>query len=62
MKQAGERNDARFELVDLAEMDLPQVDEPLPPAMGRYAHPYTHEWARTVAKYDGYLFVIGSAR
>ncbi|MEV7011224.1 NAD(P)H-dependent oxidoreductase [Streptosporangium sp. NPDC051022] len=57
MKHAAERDDARFELVDLAEFDLPDLDEPLPPASGRYTHDHTRSWARTVAGYDGFLFV-----
>ncbi|MQY03725.1 NADPH-dependent FMN reductase [Actinomadura macrotermitis] len=54
---AAARADARFELVDLAEIDLPPLDEPLPPATGRYTHEHTRSWARTVAAYDGFLFV-----
>ncbi|MFL6123821.1 NADPH-dependent FMN reductase [Actinophytocola sp.] len=57
LDQAAARTDARFELVDLAEADLPPLDEPLPPALGRYSQPHTHAWAQTVARYDGYLFV-----
>jgi NAD(P)H-dependent FMN reductase len=57
LDQAQQRDDARFDLLDLAQVDLPQVDEPLPPALGRYTHPHTREWAATVARYDGYVFV-----
>jgi len=57
LERASARDDASFELVDLAEVNLPQIDEPLPPALGRYTHPWTQAWAQTVAKYDGYLFV-----
>ncbi|WP_131741653.1 NADPH-dependent FMN reductase [Actinomadura roseirufa] len=54
---ASRRDDAAFELVDLAANALPHVDEPVPPAMGRYTHPHTRGWARTVARYDGFVFV-----
>lgn len=57
MKQAAQRDDARFELVDLAQFDLPDLDEPAPPASGRYTLDHTRDWARTVAAYDGFLFV-----
>lgn len=57
LERASARDDASFELVDLAEVNLPQIDEPLPPALGRYNHPWTQAWAQTVARYDGYLFV-----
>ncbi|MFC6880719.1 MULTISPECIES: NADPH-dependent FMN reductase [Actinomadura] len=57
LEQARQRGDADYELIDLAEVDLPQIDEPFPPAMGRYTHPYTQQWARTVAAYDGYVII-----
>jgi 2-polyprenyl-6-methoxyphenol hydroxylase-like FAD-dependent oxidoreductase/NAD(P)H-dependent FMN reductase len=57
LDQAGTRTDARFELMDLAAADLPPLDEPLPPALGRYTQPHTQAWAETVARYDGYVFV-----
>ncbi|WP_405780703.1 NADPH-dependent FMN reductase [Streptomyces sp. NBC_00859] len=57
LEQARQRGDADYELIDLAEVDLPQIDEPFPPAMGRYAYPCTQQWAATVAAYDGYVIV-----
>ncbi|MFE3526394.1 NADPH-dependent FMN reductase [Streptomyces sp. NPDC059161] len=57
MGQAGKRGDADYDLIDLAAVDLPQIDEPFPPAMGRYTHPHTRQWATTVAVYDGYMLV-----
>ncbi|MCW2876194.1 MAG: NADPH-dependent reductase [Sphaerisporangium sp.] len=57
LKHASQREDARFDLIDLAEFDLPDLDEPLPPATGRYTHDHTNSWAQTIAGYDGFLFV-----
>ncbi|MFH8533229.1 NADPH-dependent FMN reductase [Streptomyces tendae] len=57
LEHARQRTDAEFELIDLTEVDLPPIDEPMPPALGRYTHPHTQQWADTVAAYDGYLFV-----
>jgi 2-polyprenyl-6-methoxyphenol hydroxylase-like FAD-dependent oxidoreductase len=57
LDQAASRADARFELVDLAEVDLPPLDEPMPPAIGKYTQPHTQAWAATVARYDGFVFV-----
>ncbi|ALG10380.1 NADPH-dependent FMN reductase [Kibdelosporangium phytohabitans] len=57
LTQARQRGDAEYDLIDLAELDLPQIDEPFPPAMGRYTHPHTQRWATTVAAYDGYVLV-----
>ncbi|MFF2520672.1 NADPH-dependent FMN reductase [Streptomyces liangshanensis] len=57
LDQARQRGDAEYALIDLAEVDLPQIDEPFPPAMGRYTQPHTRQWAATVAAYDGYVIV-----
>ena len=31
---ARKRSDARFELVDIADFNLPHLDEPMPPSLG----------------------------
>ena len=54
---ASRRKDATFEIVDIADYDLPIFDEPLPPAMGQYAHDHTKRWAAKVASLDGFVFV-----
>src|SRR5947207_6616974 len=54
---ASQRGDAEYELVDLAEYNLPHLDEPLPPSLGQYAHEHTKAWARKIASFDGYVFV-----
>lgn len=51
------RPDARYELVDLADHDLPLYDEALPPRYGQYEHAHTRRWAARVAGFDGFLFV-----
>ncbi|TGG94168.1 NADPH-dependent oxidoreductase [Natronospirillum operosum] len=48
---------AEFELVDIADFDLPLLDEPMPALMGQYSNEHTRQWAATVSKYDGYVFV-----
>ncbi|MGD7002611.1 NADPH-dependent FMN reductase [Corynebacterium halotolerans] len=48
---------ATFELVDVADQNLPLLDEPLPPAMGQYANDHTKAWAEKIASYDGFIFV-----
>ena len=57
LDEATKREDARFELIDLLAVDLPALDEPAPPASGRYTQPHTRAWATTIARFDGYLFV-----
>ncbi|MEV6242238.1 NADPH-dependent FMN reductase [Lentzea sp. NPDC051838] len=54
---ANSRSDASFELIDLAEVDLPLLDEPVPAIFGEYAHVHTRSWASTIASYDGFVFV-----
>ncbi|MET9627617.1 NADPH-dependent FMN reductase [Lentzea sp. NPDC006480] len=54
---ANARTDASFELVDLAEVGLPLLDEPVPAIFGEYAHAHTRAWAARIAQYDGFVFV-----
>lgn len=54
---ASRRDDAEFELVDLADYPLPHLDEPMPPAMGQYQHDHTKLWAATIASFDGFVVV-----
>jgi len=51
------RKDAEFELVDIAEYELPLLDEPLPPSLGRHTHEHTKRWAAKIGAFDGYVFV-----
>lgn len=54
---AKSRTDATFDLVDIADYNLPMLDEPAPPAMGGHANEHTKKWAEAVAQYDGFVFV-----
>ncbi|MFK3983800.1 NADPH-dependent FMN reductase [Micromonospora sp. NPDC050397] len=54
---AAQRTDAEFELVDVAELGLPLLDAPLPPAVGQYANQHTKDWAAKVDSFDAYVFV-----
>jgi NAD(P)H-dependent FMN reductase len=54
---AAEREDAEFTVIDLAEIALPHLDEPVPASAGRYQHAHTRDWAGTVAGFDGFVFV-----
>lgn len=48
---------AEFEVVDVADFELPFLDEPLPPSMGNYAHEHTKRWGEKIASFDGFVFV-----
>jgi NAD(P)H-dependent FMN reductase len=54
---ATERSDADFELVDIADYNLPLLDEPLPPSLGQYSRSHTKRWAAKIASFDAYVFV-----
>jgi NAD(P)H-dependent FMN reductase len=57
MERARQRTDAEFELIDLLDYPLPHLDEPLPPNMGQYQNPHTQDWAKTIGRFDGFVFV-----
>ncbi|GAA1324532.1 NADPH-dependent FMN reductase [Leucobacter albus] len=48
---------ARVEIVDLAELGLPLLDEPLMPAMGNYTHAHTKAWSEIVSTSDAVVFL-----
>ena len=54
---ARRRTDAQFELIDLLEANLPLLDEPIPPSMGRYQKEHTKRWAAVIGRFDGFVFV-----
>ena len=57
LELAARRADAQFELVDIADYELPLLDEAIPPALGRYSQAHTRRWAAKIASFDGYVFV-----
>ncbi|MDN5724449.1 MAG: NAD(P)H-dependent oxidoreductase [Propionibacteriales bacterium] len=56
---AGQRSDASYELVDLAEFDLHLLNDPTIPAAakGQYADEATRRWGATIDALDGFVFV-----
>ncbi|HEY3873448.1 MAG TPA: NAD(P)H-dependent oxidoreductase [Actinocrinis sp.] len=46
------------EMVDLAEVNLPFMDEPNHPRLGRYEHQHTKDWSARVASADAFVFVM----
>lgn len=54
---AQQRGDANYELVDLEEVGLPLLDEPVPPAMHQYQNEHTKRWAERIDRLDGFIFV-----
>ena len=54
---ARKRTDAECELIDLKEVNLPLLDEAVPPSMGQYSQPHTKAWSKRIAPCDGFVFV-----
>jgi NAD(P)H-dependent FMN reductase len=58
LKQAQAREDLDVELVDLREHDLPFFDEMASNMWMPSKNPDAVRWQQTVARYDGYIFVV----
>jgi NAD(P)H-dependent FMN reductase len=56
-EQASTRDAATYEIVDLEDAGLPLLDEAIPALAGAYEHQHTKDWAATVARFDGFVFV-----
>ena len=54
---AKEHKDAEFELVDIANYNLPLLDEPMPPLYDRYTHEHTKAWSDKIGSFDAYVLV-----
>jgi NAD(P)H-dependent FMN reductase len=54
---AQKRSDAEYELVDIADFNLPLFDEPKPPMLGQYTKQHTLAWSKAINSFDGYVFV-----
>lgn len=57
LENAKKHEGAQFELVDIADFDLPILDEAYPAAMQQYSQDHTKKWSETIAKFDGYIVV-----
>lgn len=51
------RTDAEFELVDIADYNLPLLDEPYPAMMHQYTKDHTKVWSAKISEFDGFIFV-----
>ncbi|MBM9509897.1 NADPH-dependent FMN reductase [Actinacidiphila acididurans] len=47
-----------IDLIDLAEVGLPFMDEPNHPRLGRYTHRHTIEWSARAGAADAFVFVM----
>ncbi|SFQ41364.1 NADPH-dependent FMN reductase [Salibacterium halotolerans] len=54
---AKQRSDAEFKIVDIADYDLPLLDEPMGAASGQYTKQHTKAWSKEIDMFDGFIFV-----
>jgi NAD(P)H-dependent FMN reductase len=47
-----------YELVDLADVNLPFLDETFMAALGQYEHDHTRRWSELIQKFGGFIFVF----
>jgi NAD(P)H-dependent FMN reductase len=57
-ERAIEHGGFEVEVVDLAELDLPFMDEPKHPRYRQYTHRHTKEWSAMVDRADAFVFVM----
>jgi NAD(P)H-dependent FMN reductase len=56
-QQAKNTSDAAFEIVDLADWDLPLLNEPIPAKFAPPQYDHSKNWAAKIAEADGFVFV-----
>lgn len=54
---AKQRKDVDVEYIDLRDVNLPFLDEGVPPSMGQYSHDHTKQWAKRIASFDGFVMI-----
>lgn len=57
MELSKEHSEATFELIDLAEVNLPFLDEPTPALYAQYTQDHTKAWSKIIDEADGFIFV-----
>lgn len=57
---ASQRDDVEYEILDIADYNLPLFSEPVPTVMngGNYEAPQAYAWAEAVASFDGFVFIV----
>jgi NAD(P)H-dependent FMN reductase len=58
VQQAEEQGAFEIEVVDLAALNLPFLDEPRHPRFQQYEHQHTKDWSRKVDAADAFVFVM----
>jgi NAD(P)H-dependent FMN reductase len=50
--------DADYQLIDLADHDLGNLDEPGNPNLQQYQHDHTRAWGELIDSFDGFVFLV----
>jgi NAD(P)H-dependent FMN reductase/DNA-binding MarR family transcriptional regulator len=53
-----EGSSLNYEMLDLADINLPFLDEPFMAAINQYEHEHTKAWSKIISSYDGFVFVF----
>ncbi len=56
---AKQTNKYDIELLDLAQINLPFMDEPNHPRLQQYKHEHTKQWSKTINAADAFIIVLG---
>jgi len=54
---AKRRTNVEVEVVDIQDYDLPLLDEPSPPSLGKYTKDHTKAWSAKIDSFDAFVFV-----
>ena len=57
VEKASKNSEHTFELIDLAEVNLPLLDEEYSAMMDQYQNQHTKQWGVIIAQFDGVIFV-----
>jgi NAD(P)H-dependent FMN reductase len=52
-----ERTDTEAEFIDLEKLNLPFLDEPVPPSQRKYSKEHTFAWSKIIDDTDGFIIV-----
>ena len=55
---AAAQEDISVELLDLAKINLPLMDEPNHPRQGQYQHQHTKDWSAKISEADAFVIVL----
>lgn len=58
VEQTANVSGASFELVDIADFNLPLLDEPAPAAAQQYTKEHTKKFSAKISEFDAYIFVV----